>query len=153
MEGPSSGSWWLQEVTPLTLSSSAAARDPCNWQEGLSHSFGSQVVGHLRLMAALRCPSFQTGGTWIQILSDVGLNCRLMRCSKFCPASLLSDFSFPYRSYSQLPSAYVVCHQSHAFLSQWSRAGYTGRVKDLAKYIPHFDMFPMRGTFGSIQHT
>ena len=31
-------------------SSSAAASDPCNQQEGLSHSFGSQVVGRLRLM-------------------------------------------------------------------------------------------------------
>ena len=108
---------WLRAVAPLTLSSSAAASDPCNQQEGLSHSFGSQVVGYLRLMPSFRCPSLQTGRTWIQIIPNVGLNCHLMRSSKFCPTSPPSDFS-SYISYSQLPSAYVVSCQPHASPSQ-----------------------------------
>lgn len=125
-------------------SSSAAASDPCNQQEGLSHSFGSQVVGRLRLMPFFRCPSLQTGRTWIQIIPNVGLNCHLMRSSKFCPTSPPSDFS-SYMSYSQLPLAYVVSCQPHTSPSQWLWADYKGRAKALVKYTLQFDLFPMRG--------
>ena len=114
-EGPSFRNWWLQAVATLTLSSSVAAGDPCNQQERLSHSFGNQAVGHLRLMPSFRCRSLQTGRTWIQRIPNVGLNCHLIRSGKFCPTSLPSDFS-SYMSYFQLLIS-ICCQLSASFIS------------------------------------